>query len=83
VYWVVDVDITGYFNNIPHDKLLKLVEQLVSDRRLLKLLRIWLKAGVMENGQYYDTEIGSPQEELPPQLILLLHKITGFIHMYC
>ena len=61
VYWVVDVDITGYFNNIPHDKLLTLVEQRISDRRILKLLRKWLKAGVMKDEQYEDTEIGSPQ----------------------
>lgn len=61
VYWVVDVDITGYFNNIPHDKLLTLVEQRIGDRRVLKLVRKWLKAGVMEDGQRHDTEMGSPQ----------------------
>jgi RNA-directed DNA polymerase len=61
VYWVVDVDITGYFNNISHAKLLTLMEQRVSDRRILKLIRKWLKAGVMNGGQYEETEVGSPQ----------------------
>lgn len=61
VYWVVDVDITGYFDNIPHDKLMILVEQRISDRRILKLIRKWLKAGSMKDDQFHETEIGSPQ----------------------
>jgi RNA-directed DNA polymerase len=61
VFWVVDVDITGYFDNIPHDKLMILVEQRINDRRVLKLIRNWLKAGVVKDDQFHDTSIGSPQ----------------------
>lgn len=61
VYWVVDVDITGYFDNIQHEKLMKLVEQRISDRRILKLIRKWLKAGYVKDNQFYETELGSPQ----------------------
>ncbi|GAB2697359.1 group II intron reverse transcriptase/maturase [Paenibacillus thermoaerophilus] len=61
VYWVVDIDITGYFDNIPHGKLMQLVEQRISDRRELKLIRKWLKAGFVKDDQFHETEMGSPQ----------------------
>lgn len=61
VYWVVDVDISGYFDNIPHEKLMKLVEQRISDRRILKLILKWLKAGFVKDDQFYETDLGSPQ----------------------
>jgi len=62
-YKVLDADIKSYFDNINHDKLMILVEQKICDRHILKLIRKWLKAGVMERGINIKTTIGSPQEE--------------------
>lgn len=60
-WWVVEADIKGYFNSINHEKLMLMVKQRISDRRVLKMIWKWLKAGIMENGEIKESEIGSPQ----------------------
>jgi group II intron reverse transcriptase/maturase len=59
--WVVDIDLAKYFDTVNHDKLMSLVARKVTDKRVLKLIRAYLKSGVMVNGVVVETEEGCPQ----------------------
>lgn len=61
VNWVLDADIRSFFDTLDHGWLMKFVEHRVSDPRVLRLLRKWLRAGVSEDGQWTPTTVGTPQ----------------------
>lgn len=75
--FVVDVDLKSYFDTISHELLLKLVERRVGDIQVLRLIRAWLKAGVMEEGKVTHPDRGSPQGGVisPTLSNIFLHEV--------
>src|ERR1017187_625036 len=61
VNWILDADIRGFFDNMSHEWTMKFIEHRVADRRIHRLIRKWLKAGVSEDGQWSETNVGTPQ----------------------
>lgn len=61
VSWVLDADIRGFFDAVDHEWLVKFVEHRIADRRVVRHLKKWLKAGVLENGRLLRVEEGTPQ----------------------
>jgi RNA-directed DNA polymerase len=77
VNWVLDCDIRAFFDNLSQDWLIKFVQHRVADRRILRLIRKWLKAGVMEEGEWKDTVMGTPQGSVISPLLanIYLHYV--------
>ena len=77
VNWVLDADIEGFFDAIDHGWLLKMLEHRIADRRMLRLIRKWLRAGVLEDGRWSQTEVGTPQGAVISPLLanVFLHYV--------
>ena len=61
VYWVLDADIRDFFTNLDHGWLERFLEHRIADKRVLRLIRKWLSAGVIEDGNWSQTTEGAPQ----------------------
>jgi RNA-directed DNA polymerase len=61
VNWILDADIRDYFSKLDHSWLEKFLEQRIADRRVLRLIQKWLRAGVIEDGNWLETVEGTPQ----------------------
>jgi RNA-directed DNA polymerase len=63
VNWILNADIRDFFGSLSHEWLVKFIEHRVADRRILRLLRKWLRAGVSEEGEWSKTAVGVPKDQ--------------------
>ena len=77
VSWVLDLDIRAFFDTNDHAWMLQFVEHRMGDKRIVRLLRKWLKAGVLEQGRWSETEQGTPQGSVISPILanLYLHHV--------
>ena len=77
VNWVLDADIQSFFDTIDHGWMMRLLEHRIADRRMLRLIRKWLNAGVIEAGVRTATKVGTPQAAVISPLLanVYLHYV--------
>jgi group II intron reverse transcriptase/maturase len=77
VNWIIDADIRGFFDNISHEWLMKFLEHRIADRRMLRRLKKWLRAGVSEDDEWSPTKVGTPQGAVISPLLanVFLHYV--------
>jgi len=61
INWILDADLQGFFDSIPHERLLEFIRKRVGDKRILRLISKWLKTGYSEDGRIYRQTVGTPQ----------------------
>lgn len=77
VGWILDLDIRTFFDKLQHQWLVKFVEHRIGDKRVVRLIQKWLRAGVVEDGKWFQTEEGSPQGSVISPILanLYLHHV--------
>lgn len=77
VNWILDADVSSFFDSVSHEWLIRFVEHRIGDQRIIRLIRKWLKAGVMEDGKVISTEVGTPQGAVISPLLanIYLHYV--------
>jgi group II intron reverse transcriptase/maturase len=77
VGWILDLDIRSFFDNLSHEWLMRFIEYRIADPRILRLIQKWLKAGVVEDGVWSETEAGTPQGAVASPLLanVYLHYV--------
>jgi retron-type reverse transcriptase len=85
VNWVLDFDVQTFFDSLDHEWLVRMLEHRIADRRIIRLIRRWLKAGVLESGKWMAVETGSPQGSgISPLLanVFLHYVFDAWIHQW-
>ena len=78
VNYILDADIRGFFDNLDKSWMIQFMEHRVADPRILRLIRKWLKAGVMEEGQWSEPQTGTPQGSVISPLLANVYLHYGF-----
>src|SRR5215204_1515196 len=78
VNWILDADVRGFFDNLSHEWLVKFIEHRVADRRILRLIHKWLRAGVSEEGKWSKSEVGTPQGAVASPLLANVYLHYAF-----
>src|SRR5271165_2977609 len=69
VNWILDADIQNFFGSVSQDWLVRFLEHRIGDKRIIRLVRKWLKAGVLEDGEWSVSEMGTPQGAVASPLL--------------
>jgi group II intron reverse transcriptase/maturase len=85
INWIVDAEVSGFFDNLDHDRLQEFLQQRVKDRSILRLIGKWLHAGVVEGETFLQSETGSPQGAVVSPLLgnVFLHQVLDewYVHV--